>query len=73
MWRRQEGREEIVDVEPGICLTIPVDSSFQFRAAAQGYLSFIGVSMSPWPGPGEAYEVEGHWTPSGRRAGQDDH
>ncbi len=30
-WRKQETREEVVEVEPGICLTIPVGTHFQCR------------------------------------------
>ena len=32
MWRRQDDREEVVAVEPGVCLTIPLGTHFQFRA-----------------------------------------
>ncbi|HKV00274.1 MAG TPA: cupin, partial [Vineibacter sp.] len=32
MWRKQAGHEEIVDVHPGLCLTIPLGTHFQFRA-----------------------------------------
>ena len=32
MWRRQGEREEIVDVAPGVCLTIPCGTQFQFRS-----------------------------------------
>ena len=32
MWRRQDDHEEIVTVEPGVCLTIPLGTHFQFRA-----------------------------------------
>jgi mannose-6-phosphate isomerase-like protein (cupin superfamily) len=73
MWRGQEGREEVVDVELGVCLTIPVGTSFQFRASAEGHLSFIAVTMPPWPGPDEAHEVNGHWVPTGRPEGGGDH
>ena len=70
VWRRQEDREEVVDVEPGVCLTIPVGTSFQFRATDAGPLSIIGVTMPPWPGPGEAFDVDldGRWAPSERPA-----
>jgi len=30
MWRKQNGREEVVAVEPGLCLTIPLGTHFQF-------------------------------------------
>ena len=32
MWLKQEGREEVVPVEPGVCLTIPLGTHFQFRS-----------------------------------------
>ena len=31
MWRKQDEREEIVSVGPGVCITIPVGTHFQFR------------------------------------------
>lgn len=27
-------------------------------------LAALGGTMPPWPGEGEAYEVEGKWTPT---------
>src|SRR6266568_5091462 len=33
MWRRQEGQEPTTEnLRPGICLTIPLGTAFQFRA-----------------------------------------
>lgn len=32
MWRRQDGRGETVNVFPGVCLTIPRGTHFQFRS-----------------------------------------
>ena len=32
MWRKVEAQEEIVDVEAGVCLTIPLGTHFQFRS-----------------------------------------
>jgi mannose-6-phosphate isomerase-like protein (cupin superfamily) len=61
MWRKQNDREEVVSVGPGVCLTIPVGTHFQFRSFADEPLVAIGVTMPPWPGEGEAYEVEGKW------------
>lgn len=61
MWRRQGGREEVVAVEPGVCLTIPLGTHFQFRSTGDEPLAAIGVTMPPWPGPDEAYEVDGKW------------
>jgi mannose-6-phosphate isomerase-like protein (cupin superfamily) len=66
MWRRLNEQEDIVDVEPGTCITIPVHTRFQFRALGPEPLAALGVTMPPWPGDGEAYEVEGKWRPTGR-------
>lgn len=62
MWRSSDAGEEIVDVGPGVCLTIPVGTKFQFRSFGFEPLAAIGVTMPPWPGDGEAYAVEGPWT-----------
>ncbi len=63
MWRRQGDREEIVALEAGVCLTIPLGTRFQFRAAADEPVSAVAVTMPPWPGEGEAVVVAGPWTP----------
>jgi len=64
MWRRQGGHEEIVPVEAGVCLTIPLGTHFQFRSFGYEALSAVGVTMPPWPGEGEAMRVPGKWTPT---------
>jgi len=64
MWRGQGGREETVPVEPGVCLTIPLGTRFQFRSFGPAPLAAVGVTMPPWPGEGEAVVVEGKWPPS---------
>ena len=64
MWRKQDEREEIVVLEPGVCLTIPVGTHFQFRASVSEAVVVIGVAMPPWPGEGEAVPVAGPWVPS---------
>jgi mannose-6-phosphate isomerase-like protein (cupin superfamily) len=61
MWRKQGLREEIVSVDAGTCLTIPVGTHFQFRSFGYEALSAIGVTMPPWPGDGEAIVVQGKW------------
>ena len=62
MWRSADGVEEIIDLVPGISLTIPVGTSFQFRAG-RSLLEAVAVTMPPWPGMDEAYAVDGPWTP----------
>jgi len=64
MWRRQGQREELVPVECGVCLTIPLGTQFQFRAFGSEPLAALGVTMPPWPGEGEAMIVTGTWQPT---------
>lgn len=64
MWRKQAGQEEVVALEPGVCLTIPPHTHFQFRASATEGVAAIGVTMPPWPGSSEALFVQGRWEPS---------
>ena len=64
MWRRQGNREEVVSLEPGVCLTIPRNTHFQFRSLGDRPLAAVGVTMPPWPGEGEASNVHGPWTPT---------
>lgn len=61
MWRRQDGREELTNLVPGLCLTIPFKTSFQFRSTGDEPLTAIAVTMPPWPGEDEAELVEGYW------------
>ena len=61
MWRKQGDREEVIALESGVCLTIPLGTHFQFRSFAGEPLRAIGVTVPPWPGQGEAMAVEGKW------------
>ncbi|MCU0523161.1 MAG: cupin domain-containing protein [Anaerolineae bacterium] len=66
MWRKADGYEEIVPVEAGVCITIPLGTAFQFRASGDAPLAAVGVTMPPWPGSNEATQVEGKWSPTMR-------
>jgi len=61
MWRRQGAREEVVPVAAGVCVTIPLGTHFQFRSLGHEPLAAVAVTMPPWPGDGEAYDVGGPW------------
>jgi mannose-6-phosphate isomerase-like protein (cupin superfamily) len=61
MWRRNEFGEETVDVAAGVCVTIPVDTCFQFRSLNDEPLLAIGVTMPPWSGSTDATMVDGPW------------
>ena len=64
IWRKQGNREDIVALEPGVSVTIPVGTHFQFRANGDTALEAVGVTMPPWPGDVEAVPVPGKWKAS---------
>jgi mannose-6-phosphate isomerase-like protein (cupin superfamily) len=64
MWRKQGAREEIVTVERGVCITIPLGTHFQIRAMGNEPLTALAVTMPPWPGSDEAYLVKEKWSPT---------
>ena len=61
MWRRQGDDEAVVVVEAGVSISIAVGTGFQFRSLGPEPLRAICVTMPPWPGADEAYEVGGPW------------
>lgn len=63
MWRMQNEREEVVTVEPGVSLTIPLGTHFQFRSFGPEPLTAVAITMPPWPGADEAIAVAGPWQP----------
>lgn len=64
MWRRLENTEEVTEVTAGLSVSIPRGTRFQFRNDGEEPLEAIGVTMPPWPGADEAFEVEGVWEPT---------
>jgi mannose-6-phosphate isomerase-like protein (cupin superfamily) len=64
MWRQQNDREEIVPVDANLCVTIPFGTRFQFRCTGYKPLTMLVVTIPPWPGSDEAYEVDGRWQPT---------
>ncbi len=61
VWRRNAAGEAIVAALPGLSITIPLRTAFQFRAVGDEPLVFVAVTMPPWPGDGEAFVVDGAW------------
>jgi mannose-6-phosphate isomerase-like protein (cupin superfamily) len=61
IWRRQGEREEVEPLAAGSCISIPLGTAFQFRCSGDAPFEAIAVTMPPWPGPDEAYPVEGPW------------
>jgi mannose-6-phosphate isomerase-like protein (cupin superfamily) len=66
VWRKLGEQEGLLDVHPGVSLTIPVGTHFQFRNAGQEALCFVIATMPPWPGKEEAVRVPDHWPASVR-------
>jgi mannose-6-phosphate isomerase-like protein (cupin superfamily) len=64
MWRKLGDREEIAELGPGVSLTIPTGTRFQFRSDAHQPLNAIGATMPPRPGETEALFVDGAWQPT---------
>ena len=64
LWRKTKNAEETIDVGPGVSISIPVGTHFQFRSDGDEPLAAVGVTMPPWPGMDEAVAVTGIWNPS---------
>ncbi|MCP4383654.1 MAG: cupin domain-containing protein [Hyphomicrobiales bacterium] len=69
MWLSHDGREEVADLRPGVSISLPVGTRFQFRCDGDEPLTAVGVTLPPWPGPDEAVVVGGCWTPTLSAAG----
>jgi len=53
--------EEVVELEAGVAVSIPLGTAFQFRARGAQPLELVMTTMPPWPGPAEAVPVAGAW------------
>jgi mannose-6-phosphate isomerase-like protein (cupin superfamily) len=62
--RRDGAHEEVVAMAPGLCVTIPVGTAFQFRARADAPLVVVAATLPPWPGDHEALAITGRWPAS---------
>ncbi len=61
LWRKKDQAEEIVQIHPGLSISIQIGTHFQFRNDGTEPVIAIGTTMPPWPGMDEAYRVEGIW------------
>lgn len=61
MWRYEEDEQTVVELYPGMTLTIPTGTHFQFRNTGEVPLRFLIITMPPWPGNDEAYRVDDFW------------
>ena len=61
VWRKQGDHESVVDVDPGVCVTIELGAHFQFRNIGSEDLCFIICTVPPWPDEAEAVRVDDFW------------
>ena len=62
MWRKLGELEEVTQLHPGLSLSIPIGTHFQFRNTnEEDPLEAVAVTMPPWPGDNEAVAVKGKW------------
>ncbi|MFQ6076150.1 MAG: cupin domain-containing protein [Candidatus Bathyarchaeia archaeon] len=64
VWRKKRDQEEVVEARPGVCITIPTGTHFQFRNTGNEPLHFVIATMPPWPGKDEAVRVKDYWDPA---------
>jgi len=61
LWRQQGEQQQVVTLQAGLSLSIPLGTHFQFRNTGLEPLQFIIVTMPPWPGADEAVRVPDYW------------
>jgi mannose-6-phosphate isomerase-like protein (cupin superfamily) len=66
VWRCRGELAEVVDVSPGMAITIPRGTRFQFRTTGSSPLTFVIATTPPWPGEDEAMLVAGPWPVAGQ-------
>jgi mannose-6-phosphate isomerase-like protein (cupin superfamily) len=66
VWLKDQEISEVIDVNPGVAITIPKGVYFQFRNKGWVPLSFICIDSPKWPAHGEearkeTVSVQGKW------------
>lgn len=64
IWRDNGSESSITKLVEGVSIDIPVGTTFQYRNDSDVDLTFICITMPPWPGASEATFVEGYWEPT---------
>jgi mannose-6-phosphate isomerase-like protein (cupin superfamily) len=64
IWRDDGQESSITVLVPGTSIDIPVGTAFQYRNVSDVDLTFICITMPPWPGASEATYVKGIWQPT---------
>ena len=61
LWWRSADAQSVITLEPGMSLSIPLETCFQVRNVGNSPLRVHGVTSPPWPGDDEARLVAGTW------------
>ena len=69
LWRSVRDLEQVHSVHPGMSVTIPLGTHFQFRTDGDEPLTFLLITTPPWPGDDEAEPVSDYWQPTGSTKG----
>lgn len=64
IWRKDALEERVTPLLSGVSIDIPVGTAFQYRNLGEVPLTFLCISMPPWPGDFEARHVTGAWHPT---------
>ena len=64
IWRRDAENVEVIGLEAGVSLSLPLGTAFQFRNDGDEPLTVVGFDTPPWPGDDEAFIVAGEWEPT---------
>lgn len=64
IWRKHGQQEEVMKLQSGVSLTIPLGTHFQFRNIGDDDLCIVLITMPPWPGAHEAIRVPDYWSVS---------
>ena len=64
IWRRDATGEATTVLRKGVSIDIPVGTAFQYRCDGAEPLTFLCISMPPWPGATEATIIDGPWEPN---------
>ena len=64
IWRKLGDAEDIAEIGPGLSISLPTGTHFQYRCDGAEALVAVAVTMPPWPGADEAYLVDGIWPPT---------
>jgi mannose-6-phosphate isomerase-like protein (cupin superfamily) len=64
IWRKDSTEERVTSLRSGVSIDIPVGTAFQYRNVGDVPLTFICITMPPWPGDSEATHLPGAWQPT---------